>query len=232
MPIFILDEARDLGVIRDSSTVERSGHGDGDVHAGVIVRAVVVDEGAHEVRLLEHGEGFEGLAPREEVGALDALAAGEEVVELGARPVVGGLPPLVEGEHDGEPGAEVGGGLEEVFALGEGFAHEEVLVPVEVPYGLFQVSHAAVDKFRALAARAAAEIIPLNDCDFQSSCRSIQRDTCTRSSTTNDQHVVLDSTRLRALPQISKLLLPRLDLGEPGKLERAIGGESWRGHGG
>ena len=94
-------EGSDLHVVHNSSTVEGGSHADRDVHAGVVVGTVVVDESANKVGLLEHGEGINSLALGQKVGALDALGTSQEIVELGACPVVRNLPPLVERQHDG-----------------------------------------------------------------------------------------------------------------------------------
>jgi hypothetical protein len=57
------------------------------------------------------------------------------------------LPVLVDGEHDGEHGAEVGGGLEEDAPLVEGFADEGVLLVVEFEDGFLEVADTSVDEF-------------------------------------------------------------------------------------
>lgn len=86
--VVVLDEARHFGVVQDGSAVEGGSDGDGDVHTRVVMGTVIVDQGANEVSLLEHGKSIESLAPSEEVGAFNAFAASEEVVELCTGPVV------------------------------------------------------------------------------------------------------------------------------------------------
>jgi hypothetical protein len=68
------------------------GEDESDVHAGVVVLAVVVDDCADEIMGVEGGEGVEGCVSREDVGWGEVFAACEDVVEFTAGPVVRDLP--------------------------------------------------------------------------------------------------------------------------------------------
>lgn len=50
---------------------------------------VIVDNGAHQLVLLQHGEEFQGLGLAKHVAALQALDPSHKVIHLDARPVVG-----------------------------------------------------------------------------------------------------------------------------------------------
>lgn len=80
-------------VVGNSGAVSGGGQGDGKVHPGVVLLAVVVHDGAAESVPSEHGEELQGVFLREEVGAFEGFAAGDEVVHFDAHPVVGDLPP-------------------------------------------------------------------------------------------------------------------------------------------
>lgn len=230
--LLVLDQACNFGVVGDGGTVQSGSHGNGDVHARVVVGTVVVDEGANQVGLLEHGEGFQSFALGKKVRALNALASSQEIIELGSRPVVRGLPPPVEGQHDGKPGAQMRGRLKEVFALLEGLSHELVLVVVEVEDSLLQVAHTSVDKLGALTAGAAAEVVTLHNGDLEAAGGSVQGNSGAGGTAANDEHVVLSAIRLGAEAQAGKLLLARLDPREAWQFEGAVSAVGRRGHGG
>ncbi|GKT57296.1 hypothetical protein ColTof3_04635 [Colletotrichum tofieldiae] len=231
-PVGVPAQARDLHVVDHGGPVQGGRHADGHVHAGVVVGAVVVHEGPDEIGPLQHGERLEGLAPGEEVGALDALAAGKEVVALGPRPVVGGLPPPVDGEHDREPHAEMGRRLQKILALLEGLLHQLVLGVVEVPDGLLEVSHAAVHQLGALAARAAAEVVPLDQGHLQPAGGGVESHAGAGGAPAHDQHVVFVALPAGAVLEGGDLLVARLDLWEARQPERPVGAVDGRRHGG
>ena len=150
LTVGVLLEAGDLAVVDHSSTVKSSSGSKSHVHARVVVSTVVVDQGAEKALFLQHGECVKSLAAGQEVGAFDVLSASEEVVELGAGPEVGSLPPLLDGNHDREPRREMRSGIQEVAALAESLHDERVLVVVELPNSLFQVTNATVHKLGGL----------------------------------------------------------------------------------
>lgn len=53
--------------------------------------------------------------------------------------------------------------IEKISSFPEGFFDQLVLVVVELPYRLFQISYASMNKLGAFAARSAAEIVALNN---------------------------------------------------------------------
>jgi hypothetical protein len=150
LAIGVLLEAGNLAVVDNSSTIESSGCGKRHVHARVVVSTIVVDKSAEKALLLEHRECIESLATGQEVGAFNVLRTSEEVVELGAGPEVGSLPPLLDGNHDREPRGEMRSGVQEVATLAESLHDERILVVVELPDSLFQVTNTTVHKLGGL----------------------------------------------------------------------------------
>lgn len=154
LAVGVLEEFNHLAVVGGDGAVLNGRHGEGDVHARVVVLSVVVDDGALQAVRLEHRERLEGFALAEDVRRLEVGVAGEEIVQLGAGKEVGDLPVGVDGEHDREGVTEVRGGVEERLALVEGFADELVLLVVEFKDGLLEVPDAAVDELCRLGRRA------------------------------------------------------------------------------
>jgi hypothetical protein len=76
-------------VIGHNGTMLDGGHDQRNVHSGIIVLPVVVDDTADEAVGFEHGECFEGFAAAHPVCGFHVLGTGKEVVELASGVVVG-----------------------------------------------------------------------------------------------------------------------------------------------
>ena len=64
-------------------------------------------------------------------------------------------------------------GVQEALSLSQSLSHEQVLIPVEVPDRLLEITNASMDEFCGLAACAAAEIVSFYHGYFQASCGRI-----------------------------------------------------------
>ncbi|GKT76549.1 hypothetical protein ColTof4_08972 [Colletotrichum tofieldiae] len=191
LAVGVLFQRGDFDVVDDGCAVERSSQGERDVHAGVVVLAVVVDESANHVVAAEHGEGLEGLVRGDVVGALETLGTGEEIVGLGAGPEVRGLPPLLDGQQDGQRRGQVRGDVEEGLALVESLHDELELGVVEVPDGLLEVADAAVDELGALGRGSGGEVVALDEGDLQATGDGVESDAGARGAAADDEQVVL-----------------------------------------
>jgi hypothetical protein len=79
----------DFGVVGDHGAMLNGGHNEGDVHSGIVVLAIVVDDTTYKAVGLEHGECLESFAAAHPVRSFHVLGTGEEVVELASGVVVG-----------------------------------------------------------------------------------------------------------------------------------------------
>src|SRR4029453_2441063 len=119
--------------------------------------------------LVEGGDGGEDLVAGEQLRRAEAVAPGEDVVDLEAEPVEGRLPPLVVGDDELQVAHDVGGVAEEEPALLESVEDEG-----DVP--LLQVAHAAVDELGGPAGRALAEVVLLEEHDGVATRRRVHGD--------------------------------------------------------
>jgi len=78
-------------IVCNIRSVGRGRQGDCDVELGVITLAVVVNHGGLEIVLLQEGEGFDGLVLRQEIGALQVVRPGHQVIGFGPGPIVWNL---------------------------------------------------------------------------------------------------------------------------------------------
>ncbi|KAI6752390.1 hypothetical protein HG530_013759 [Fusarium avenaceum] len=88
LAVGILVKTCHLNVVENGSTVMRSSKSESDVHSGVVVLAIVVNQGTNHALLAQKRERLEGLVLAHPVRALETLGASEEIVGLGAGPEV------------------------------------------------------------------------------------------------------------------------------------------------
>ena len=222
LAVLLADEVLDLGstkaaisvllktcnfeVVDDGGAVEGRSHGEGDVHAGVVVCAVVVNKSSDEIVASQHRESFNSLRPSQEVGGLNTLRSGQEIISLRSSPVIWCLPPLIQRQHDWKPRAQMRCGIQEVLTLSKGLLDERVLIVIQLPKCLLKVSDTAVNKLGRLGRCTSGEIITLNNRDLQSTSSSIKRDTGAGSSSTDDKEIILILILRLSLRSLSVLL--------------------------
>lgn len=99
--VVLLQQLLHLHVIAHSGTVTSGSQRHRQTHPGIILLAIIVDDSAAQLVLLEHGEQFEGILLGEVVRAFHIAIAGHQIVGLDAHPVVRNLPPSGDAELSG-----------------------------------------------------------------------------------------------------------------------------------
>lgn len=92
----LLVKLQDFNVVGDCRTVASSCESNGQAHTSVVLLSVVVDDGATQVVLLQHGETFKCVLLRQVVTRLDVAISSHEIVGLDTDPEVWHLPPPAE----------------------------------------------------------------------------------------------------------------------------------------
>ena len=97
--VHFVNELGDIDVVGHVGAEARGRQRDADVHAGVVVLTVVVDESALEPVILQHRKGLERSLLVDVVARLEQLLASDKIVRFDARPVVRYLPPPDERQN-------------------------------------------------------------------------------------------------------------------------------------
>mmetsp|Transcript_127 Transcript_127/g.347 ORF Transcript_127/g.347 Transcript_127/m.347 type:complete len:219 (-) Transcript_127:219-875(-) len=156
--VTVLDDADHLAVVRNRRAlhalhvaVHRCRQRQLDVHAAVVVLAVVIHKGALKAFRLEEGEQKEGVgsAGVEALGEACVEAAdelGEPVVGLDARVEVRHLPPVVDGHDDGQRLGHERRALHHVRTLLQRLPHQIQLADIKVLECGLEVPHPAMQE--------------------------------------------------------------------------------------
>jgi hypothetical protein len=138
-------------VVEERRPLLGGGGGHVDEEPRVVELPIVVDDPSPKPLRADRGQPLEGLLLREDLRSAEAVAAGEEVVDLEAETVEGGLPPLVVRHHEGEVAYQVGRVPAQQAPLLEGL-HDQRDVP------LLEVADPAVGELGRAAGGALAEV--------------------------------------------------------------------------
>mmetsp|Transcript_21860 Transcript_21860/g.55459 ORF Transcript_21860/g.55459 Transcript_21860/m.55459 type:complete len:532 (+) Transcript_21860:503-2098(+) len=201
-----------LGVVLHLRARLDCGERDAEVHARVVLLAVVDHEAPLEVVALRvlclHRRELEKcLGARDEVRrGHRAPVARDQVVELTSHVHHGHLPPLEKGHHHGDRVRHEGRRLDHVGTLGEVVGddhHVLVVVPQVAEHveqrvgrnlrleGLREVADAAVDQLGGARRGARREVLPLDERGLQAARRRVHGDARARRAAANHEHVEL-----------------------------------------
>ena len=188
----VLEHALHGDVVGNRGALLCCGERDHEVHAAVVVRAVVVHDAAAEALRLEHRELVHRLVARHIVrGRHEAARARDQVVHLRAEPHVRHLPPRVDGDQRRKRVRHVRRRVQQVRALLQRFSHEQVVPPIQVLERGLQVADAPVDELGAAPRRAARVVVALHERDLEPARRRLPSHARAHAAATHDDEVKL-----------------------------------------